>query len=268
MPEPAGGAEPVVRVERAGPIAVVTLNRPERGNAIDGALLVSLRAALADLDADAAVRAIVLTGAGRAFCTGMDLDDLDDLMARPDLVPPAGSSPTGPWAPLATPIVGAVNGAAVTGGLEVALACDVLIGSGRARFADTHARIGIVPGWGLTVRLPLAVGIRTARAMSLTGGYLDAESALRVGLLHERVPADELLPRAIRVARDIAESDPAAVTTYRAIYADLEASLVGDGYRDEAEHMRRHLASSYRPGTARERRGEVVDRGRREIRAT
>lgn len=265
MRDPAG---PVVLVEREGPVAVVTLNRPERGNAINGALLVALRAALAELDDDAGVRAIVLTGAGGAFCTGMDLDDLDDLMSLPDLVPPAQSGPTGPWPPLMTPLVGAVNGAAVTGGLEVALACDVLIGSERARFADTHARVGIVPGWGLTVRLPLAVGIRAARAMSLTGGYVDAGAALRIGLLHEAVPTDELLPRAIRVARDIAENDPAALATYRAIYADLEAGLVGDGYRAEAAYMRGHLASSYRPGTARERRDEVIGRGRKEIRAT
>lgn len=258
---------PVVSVERDGDVGIVTLNRAHRGNAVDAPLLTGLREALSELDAAGDVRAIVLTGAGRAFCTGMDLDELDGLMGVPDLIQwDADRRTSGPWAPLSTPVVGAVNGAAVTGGLEIALACDLLVGSEHARFADTHARVGIVPGWGLTVRLPLAVGLRASRAMSLTGDYVDAATALRLGLLQEVIPANRLLRRAVAIARAIAGNDPAAVATYRSIYDDVEAELVAEAYRREAQHMQHHLERTYQPGTARARREDVVQRGRAQTR--
>jgi enoyl-CoA hydratase len=170
-----------VLLERAGGVAVVTLNRPEVRNAIDVALLGGLRAVLAEADADPGVGAIVLTGADPAFCAGLDLRQLGSSAAN--LV--AGSST--PWAPLRTPLVGAINGAAVTGGFELALNCDILVASERARFADTHIRVGVLPGWRLSVLLPLAVGRGIARRLSLTGEFLSAEAALRAGLVTEVV---------------------------------------------------------------------------------
>ena len=116
-------------------------------------------------------------------------------------------------------MIGAVNGVAVTGGLELALACDLLVASEHARFADTHARVGIMPGWGLSVLLPQAVGLRRAKQMSVTGNYVDAGTALAWGLVNQVVPHEELLPTCRQLAADVASNDPAAVArllqTYR-----------------------------------------------------
>lgn len=200
-----------VLCEIRGVVAVVTLNRPERRNALSAALLTGLRASLAELGADAAVRAIVLTGADPAFCAGLDLTELGQPGG------PLSSAVSGPALPvLSKPLIGAVNGAAITGGLELALACDFLIASERASFADTHARIGIMPGWGLTVQLPAAVGLRRARQMSATGNFVGARTALEWGLVNHVVPHPELLDFTVRLAGDAASSDPAAV---QAIFA-------------------------------------------------
>ena len=149
---------PDVLCEQRDGVAVVTLNRPDRRNALSAALLAELRATVARLDASPDVRAIVLTGADPAFCAGLDLTELGEPGSA---LGGAGSGPVLP--PLSTVLIGAVNGAAVSGGLELALACDFLIASEHARFADTHARVGIMPGWGLSYALPEAVGLRRAR---------------------------------------------------------------------------------------------------------
>src|SRR5688572_10686420 len=112
---------------------------------------------------------------------------------------------------MATPVIGAINGVAITGGFEVAMACDFLVASERARFADTHARVGIMPGWGLTVLLPQAVGVRRAKELSTTGNFLDAETALAWGLVNHVVPHEELLPFARKLAADIGGVDRRAV---------------------------------------------------------
>ncbi|HEX9066233.1 MAG TPA: enoyl-CoA hydratase-related protein, partial [Streptosporangiaceae bacterium] len=132
---------PEVLTEVTGEVAVVTLNRPERRNAISAGLLTALRAELAALDHRDDVAAIVLTGADPAFCAGLDLAELGQAGG-----PLAGVASGPVVGDLVTPLIGAINGPAVTGGLELALACDFLIASERARFADTHARIGVLPG--------------------------------------------------------------------------------------------------------------------------
>ena len=129
---------------------------------------------------------VIVTGADPVFCAGLDLKELGDATDLPDISPQ--------WPPMTKPVIGAINGAAVTGGLELALYCDILIASEQARFADTHARVGLLPTWGLSVRLPQKVGVGMARRMSLTGDYLSAADALRAGLVTEVVPHDELLP--------------------------------------------------------------------------
>ncbi|MEO1063299.1 MAG: enoyl-CoA hydratase-related protein, partial [Actinomycetota bacterium] len=167
----------VVTVEIDGTTAVVTLNRPEARNALNSEVLRAAPAEIARLDADETIEAIILTGADPAFCAGLDLKELGSTGANLGSSGANGRRPRrGPFAPRTTPLIGAVNGPAVTGGLEYALACDFLIASDRARFADTHARVGVMPGWGLTVLLPQAVGVRRARQMSVTGNYVDAET--------------------------------------------------------------------------------------------
>ncbi|MXP19803.1 enoyl-CoA hydratase [Gordonia sp. HNM0687] len=198
-------------------VALVTLNRPQARNALSPDLAHGLSSALRRLDADNAVRVIVLTGADPAFCAGLDLKSLAadgpaylEAIRESNCIRLVGE--------LATPVIGAVNGAAFTGGFEIALGCDFLIASDRANFADTHARVGVLPGGGMTVRLPDRVGPGWARRMSFTGDVVDADLALRIGLVTEVVAHDDLVGRALEVARRIADTDGQMLRSVKQIY--------------------------------------------------
>lgn len=240
-----------------GAIATVTLNRPERRNAISGALLTGLRESLAELETRTEVRTIVLTGADPAFCAGLDLTELGQPDGAIRKVPRGQAIPD-----LSKPLIGAINGAAITGGLELALACDFLIASERARFADTHARMGIQPGWGLTVELPAAVGLRRARQMSATGNFVDAQTALAWGLVNHVIPHEGLLAFTQELAADIASTDQAALAALFATY-NQAAALTGREARriETASHAAWHTEGI---DTAKvvERRTAVIERGR------
>jgi enoyl-CoA hydratase len=192
-------------------VLLLTLSRPEKRNALSAGLLTELAARLrAGLD-DAATRCIVLTGTDPAFCAGVDLDGIASGVQFPeDAVASLQASHV--------PVIAAVNGAAITGGLELALACDFRIGSERARFADTHARMGVTPGWGMTARLPQAVGQAWARQISLTGSFVDAQTALRIGLLNELAGHGQLVDRAVELAGLIARTKPDAARRIRDLY--------------------------------------------------
>src|SRR5581483_7786903 len=155
----------ILRIDRHDTVAVVTLNRPEARNALSADLITAMRTAFVELGVDDGVRAVVLTGADPAFCAGLDLKEVAASGANLGMV----DDVCGAFTPLSKPVIAAVNGAAYTGGLEIALSCYVRIASERAVFADTHARVGVMPGWGLTVRLPKAVGHARALEMSLAG---------------------------------------------------------------------------------------------------
>jgi enoyl-CoA hydratase len=200
-----------VRVEHNGKTAVITLNRPERRNAINQNLLMGLYDALEMAEADGDIRAVILTGAGKSFCSGLDLD----AVKTDNLFDPRGDGKDFPEVVDACrkPIIGAINGHAITGGLEIALQCDFLIASDQALFADTHARVGIHPGWGMTQFLQEAVGMRRAKQMSSTCGMVDANTALQWGLVNEVVSHGELMPRAGQLAGEIAETDPGMLQT-------------------------------------------------------
>lgn len=239
----------------------MTLNRPAVRNAISSALLGSLRRAMAELGGDESIGAVVLTGADPAFCAGLDLKELsanDGLLGSVDdeAIPPGY-----PWKPLGKPLIGAVNGVAITGGLELALNCDFLIASERAHFADTHARVGILPGWGLSVLLPQRVGFAMARRMSFTGDFVDAARALEAGLVTEVVPHDELVPRAQQLAATIAANNRPAVTSLHASYRRIEAEVVGRGLDIEQETGRSWRRSGGTSGIA-DRVPGVFSRGR------
>jgi enoyl-CoA hydratase len=246
-----------VLVEVDGAVATVTLNRPERRNAISGALLTGLRESLAELEAQIEVRTIVLTGADPAFCAGLDLTELGQPDGAIRKIPRGQAIPD-----LSKPLIGAINGAAITGGLELALACDFLIASVRARFADTHARMGIQPGWGLTVELPAAVGLRRARQMSATGNFVDAQTALAWGLVNHVVPHQDLLAFTQKLAADIASTDQAALATLFATY-NQAAALTGREARriETASHAAWH-AEGIDAAQVAERRTAVIERGR------
>ena len=251
----------VLRNEVHGHVAVLTMHRPETRNALNRELLGALTAAVAELDADDGIHAMVLTGADPAFCAGVDLRELGS--GGTDLVLPR--SQRGPFPARSTPLIGAVNGAAVTGGLELALACDWLVASDRARFADTHARVGVMPGWGLTVLLPQAVGIRRAREMSTTGNFVDATTALTWGLVNRVVPHGELLDVALALATDVASNDRPGVARMLQTYEE-GVLLTGD----EAWALEARVATDWArhqldPATVSARREAVIARGRTQL---
>lgn len=249
-------ADEVVLTEIRDGIAIVTMHRPAERNALNRELRVTVRESVRALDAEPEVRAIVLTGTDPAFCAGLDLKELSTsgLSADPDSAPlPFGS--------LTTPLIGAINGPAVTGGLELALGCDFLIASERASFADTHARVGVMPGWGLTVLLPQAIGIRRARQMSYTGNYVDATTAERWGLVNQVVPHDELLPTARAVAADMATVPPHSLRAIKLAYRVAAAAVDEPALAAEREHSRNWLRSFDRDELAANREA-IQARGR------
>jgi enoyl-CoA hydratase len=205
-------SEPVLQVEKDGEIAVVTLHRPQAMNALSRQLRAALANAFEELQADPETAVVILTGAGRAFCAGMDLKELgsesaDGMLGENDLTQAIRS--------FEGPIIGAINGHAITGGFELALACDILIASTEARFADTHARVGILPGWGLSQILPRLVGISRAKEISLTGNFVPAEQAEAWGLVNRVVPPDELLPACKALATDMLSCDRKCLLGYK-----------------------------------------------------
>jgi enoyl-CoA hydratase len=236
-------------------VRTLTLNRPQSRNALSSALRNRFFAALADADADEDVDVVILTGADPVFCAGLDLKELGGQSALPDISPR--------WPAMSTPVIGAINGAAVTGGLELALYCDILIASENARFADTHARVGLLPTWGLTVRLPQKVGVGLARRMSLTGDYLSATDALRAGLVTEVVPHDRLLTAARQVATSIVGNNQSAVRALLASYHRIDETNTGAGLWLEASAAREFRTSGDDIAANRE---AVLQRGRAQVR--
>lgn len=253
-------------VTREGNCALVTLNRPAARNALTGELIRQLRATLKSLDSDPNVHAIVLTGADPAFCAGLDLKELvstgDNLNVGAD---PDAAHPSDPWASLGTPIIGAVNGACVTGGLELALACDFLIASEHAYFGDTHARVSLVPSWGMSVRLPLLVGRGLARRMSLTGQFIGAQEALAAGLVTQLVEHDQLITTALGCATAVAECDARAVATVLDTYRSIERHATAAGLDVEAAASKRWLREAFDPATVGARRVPAQDAARAQL---
>ena len=222
--------------------AVLTLNRPGAMNALSSGLRRALAETVDQLEADPAVRVLILTGAGRAFTAGLDLKELgvsglsttrSDAGAMQDAV--QVGDPVRSLARFSGPVIGAINGPAITGGFELALACDVLLASPEARFADTHARVGVMPGWGLSQKLSRVIGIYRAKELSLTGNFLSAEQALAWGLVNRVVPADELLPQARALARDMLSVIPSMLVSYKRVIDDGYAASFGEGMRIERE---------------------------------
>jgi enoyl-CoA hydratase len=252
----------VVLVDRQDGVATVTLNRPEARNALSSELLAAFPAALAECEQDDEIAVVILTGADPAFCAGLDLRELgstgDNL--RGGAARQAALSV--PWSPMSKPVIGAINGAAVTGGFELALNCDFLVASERARFGDTHTRVGILPGWGLTVLLPQAIGIRRAREMSLTGNFMDAEEAYHFGLVNHVVPHDELLSTARRLAADIVGNDQAAARELLASYRRVVATTAAEGLQIEQEVARGWQGKGFDPAEIERRRQAIIERGR------
>lgn len=253
-----------VTVDREGAVAIVTLNRPEAMNALSRAMRAALARAMRELDGDGGIRVVVLTGAGeRAFTAGLDLKELgaDTSNLRAANAEAAEENPVKAIEQCRKPVIGAINGVAITGGFELAIACDILIASDNARFADTHARVGIMPGWGLSQKLSRLIGIARAKELSLSGNFIDARTAADWGLVNRVVPPADLLAAAKRLAQDIAGADPAMVTAYKKLIDDGYALPFGEAIA--LEHRVSVAANSQvSAGDVEARRRAVIERGR------
>src|SRR5437764_10500777 len=245
----------ILLIDTRDRVRTLTLNRPQSRNALTAELRGRFFGALRDGEADADVDVVIVTGADPVFCAGLDLKELGDSTQLPDISPQ--------WPAMAKPVIGAINGAAVTGGLEIALYCDILIASEQARFADTHARVGLLPTWGLSVRLPQKVGVGLARRMSLTGDYLSASDALRAGLVTDVVPHDQLLRAAREVAASIVGNNQNAVRALLASYHRIDESNTSEGLWLEATAARAFRTSGDDIAANRE---AVLKRGRAQLR--
>jgi enoyl-CoA hydratase len=262
-----------VLVDVVDRVALITLNRPEARNALNRSVRRALPAAIERCDADADVDVMILTGTDPAFCAGVDLKEFGSGQVRQGegfaevgerhedgRLPFRGALP-----PHAKPLIGAVNGVAVTGGFEVALNCDFLVASDRAGFADTHARVGVMPGWGLTVLLAQRIGIGRAKEMSITGNYIDAPTALAWGLVNHVVPHDHLLAFCRQLAADTVSNDQRGVRRMIQTYNEVTDTTVGEGWKIEARVSRDWEGAGFDPAQIEARRLKVVERGRSQI---
>lgn len=204
----------VLLIEKNDGVATLTLNRPEAMNALSRELMERLTSAFHEIQSDEETRVAVITGSGRAFCAGMDLKELGsggDTSRGTKIGNPADEA----MRAFEGPIIAAVGGFAVTAGFELALASDVIIASTQARFVDSHVRVGILPGWGLGVKLPRLIGPGRAKSVSLTGNPIDAKTAESWGLVTQVVEPEELLPTAHALARDMVSCDPEMLSSYK-----------------------------------------------------
>jgi enoyl-CoA hydratase len=222
-----------VEVERAeGRVAVVTLNRPDALNALDVETLTALRDSLSELDLDDAVRAVVLTGAGRAFAAGADIKYMGGLgIEEATRWGGLGHAVTALLERMDAPTIAAINGFALGGGCELALACDLRYASSKAKLGQPEINLGIVPGWGGTQRLARCCGLGVAKELVLTGRTVDAEEALRIGLVNAVFEPDELVERALETARLLAAKSRLALAAAKGL---LNRNLQGD----HAENLR------------------------------
>jgi enoyl-CoA hydratase len=246
----------LVLVDVADGVATVTLNRPQARNALDSELIRALPAVMRELGEDDAVDVVIVTGADPAFCAGLDLKELASSGGNLTSDDGGGWNRTF-WPPLAKPVIGAVNGPAITGGLELALQCDFLVASERAVFGDTHAKVGVIPGGGMSILLPQRVGFAKATQMSLTGRFLDAVEALQWGLVTYVVPHDELLPFTRDLAGQIVAGDRTAVRIVLDEYRRNAMVSGGEAWDGETERFLEFRRKGFDPANVRDPRTQT-----------
>jgi enoyl-CoA hydratase len=224
-------------VERTGAVATVTLNRPDVLNALNLRMLAELRETIAAFDTDNDLRAVIVTGAGpKAFAAGADIAELNALSGSRagEEQARAGQALTVSLERLRVPVIAAVNGFALGGGCELAMACDIRIASENARFGQPEVNLGILPGYGGTQRAPRLIGEGWAMYLCVTGEMIDAQEALRIGLVQKVVPLDGLLAEAQRIAGLIAAKGSLAVAATKRAIIDGAAMSLADGLSLEA----------------------------------
>ncbi len=240
-----------VDVDRRGAVAIITINQPDKRNAMNSERLRALHGALRQLDMDRSVRCIVLTGAGdRAFVAGADISEMATLAPDEGLAfARLGHAVTAKIEQVAQPVIAAVNGFALGGGCELALACDIRLASETAVFAQPEVGLGVPPGWGGTQRLARVVGPGLASEMIFTGRRVDAGEALRVGLVNAVYAGAELMEHAVTMAERIAANSPRAVSASKQLIGLALAGNPSNGLATEA----RRFADAF--GSADQREG-------------
>jgi len=254
-------SEDILLRQQQDGIVTLTLNRPRQMNALSVEMRRRFLAELVAIGRDDTARVVILTGAGeKAFSAGVDLKELETSpLAADDLGPDAPIVQA--FAALGKPTIAAVNGFAITGGFELALNCDILVASSNARFADTHARVGIVPGWGLSQLLPRLVGPVRARYMSYTGNFIDAATAKAWGLVLDVLAPDELLPYCRKLAAEIATCDAATLADVRRAINGGLATTLAEGLALEGR-LSKAAAARFDAANFAGTRAAVMNRGK------
>ena len=227
--------------ERHGRVLLLTFNRPDKHNALSSELIRLFIRALDDADGDDTIGAVVLTGQGdRAFTAGMDLHEAargGEELNKPETNVGLAISR------IRKPIIAAVNGLCITGGVELILCCDVVLASTTARFADTHVRVGLLPGWGVSQRLARQIGPQRAKEISLSGSFVEASRACEYGLVNRLVEPAVLLDEALQLAQTMADNDSAVVQAYKQIIEDGLLMTLGDALPMERQRGMEYFAS-------------------------
>lgn len=252
-------SSPVIISKHSG-YAVITLNRPDSMNALSRDLREQFAQAFRDFQLDETIRAVVVTGSGKAFCAGFDLKEMASG-DEPNAAEASENELTQVMDAFEGPIIAAVNGYAITGGFELALACDVIIGSTKAKFADTHARVGILPGWGLSQRLPRLIGLSRAKELSFTGNTIDAQQAYDWGLINRVVEPEQLQTVAEQMAMDMCGCVPAILPQYKKLIDDGYSMSLVDALEFEAA-IGIESAKAATAAMIAMRREKVLERGR------
>jgi len=220
-------------------IALITLNRPDRRNSINKDLLIHLYNYIEEVRDRDDIKCAVITGNGKSFCSGIDLA----VIGKENIFDPRGDGRDLPdiTGSCSKPLIAAVNGHAITGGFEIALNCDFMIASDRAVFADTHAKVGIHPGWGMTQLLQQAVGMRMAKQMSLTCKSVDAAEALRIGLVNEVVPHDNLMSRVMEICGEISSTQYGMMMKIKSLIENRDSTTLSGAYEYERGEFRKFV---------------------------
>ena len=208
----------LIRSERKGAIAILTLNRPETLNALDEALLLAFEAAVGDVAAQAGVRALIVTGEGRAFAAGADIEAMSHMSAtEAEAFSRLGHRSFASLEEIAVPTIAAVNGFALGGGCELAMSCDWIYASTKARFGQPEVKLGLIPGFGGTSRLVRRVGVAWAKELTCSGQNLVAEEAQRIGLVNRVFEPDDLMSKTLEAAEAVAAAGPNAVQSAKRV---------------------------------------------------
>ena len=256
--------EELVLVERNNSIATVTLNRPDAMNALSREHMIQLAKIFRDLQKDDSIAVVILTGAGRAFCAGLDLKQLADFGL--DAFTLSGELDIRcAVLDFDRPIIGAINGVAATGGFEMALWCDVLIASTREKFIDTHTRVGLISGWGLSQYLQRLIGANRAREFHFTGNPISAEQAERWGLVNRVVEPDDLISTCMELAEDMVSCHIPTQKKMKRVIRDGGEMTLGAALDYENLAMKLH-GETVQPGEISDRVEAIQSRSRKRAR--